>query len=152
MVGALLLVAAAVAQPSAEALKLGRQIAETGTLATVLPLVQQKETEELIAAHPELNAAGKARLRATARRVYETGRERLMQAEARAYAQRLSIGDMRTVIAFQSGAAGKRYRAAIPGVIADTMRQIGKMDFKGDVLAAYCKETGRLCAKLPSGT
>ena len=138
---------AAAAQPSAEALRLGRQLAETGTLATVLPLVQHKETEELVAAHPELSAAGKDLLRSTAQAVYRQGRDRLMQAEAESYAQTLSISDLRSAVAFQNSPSGKRYRAAIPQVIADTMRQLGRMDFKGDVLAAYCKETGKLCGK-----
>ena len=31
--------------------------------------------------------------------------------------------------------------------LRDTMQRIGTMDFKGDVRAAYCKETGKLCAK-----
>ena len=138
---------AAAAQPSAEALRLGRQLAETGTLATVLPLVQHKETEELVAAHPELSAAGKDLLRSTAQAVYRQGRDRLMQAEAESYARTLSISDLRSAVAFQNSPSGKRYRAAIPQVIADTMRQLGRMDFKGDVLAAYCKETGKLCGK-----
>ena len=138
---------AAAAQPSAEALRLGRQLAETGTLATVLPLVQHKETEELVAAHPELSAAGKDLLRSTAQAVYRQGRDRLMQAEAESYARTLSISDLRSAVAFQNSPSGKRYRAAIPQVIADTMRQLGRMDFKGDVLAAYCRETGKLCGK-----
>jgi len=147
MVGVLLLLAVAAGQPSPEALKLGRQLAETGTLATILPMVEQNETRELVAAHPELTSAEKERLRATANTVYEQGRERLMKAEAQAYATRLSIADLRAVVAFQSSPQGKRYRAAIPGVITDTMQQIGKMNFKGDVLAAYCKDTGKLCGK-----
>ena len=137
----------AVAQPSAEALKLGRQLAESGTLATVLPMLQQKETEELVAAHPELSATEQAQLRTTAKRTYEAGRERLMQAEAQAYAQRLRITDLRAAVAFQLSGAGRRYRQAMPSVIGDTMKLIGSMDFKGDVIAAYCKETGKLCAK-----
>lgn len=138
---------AVAAQPSTEALRLGRQLAETGTLATVLPLVQHKETEELVAAHPELSAAGKDLLRSTAQAVYRQGRDRLMQAEAESYARTLSISDLRSAVAFQNSPSGKRYRAAIPQVIADTMRQLGRMDFKGDVLAAYCRETGKLCGK-----
>src|SRR4029079_15007202 len=86
---------AAAAQPSAEALRLGRQLAETGSLAAVLPLVQEKETEELVAAHPELSAAGKDLLRATAQAVYRQGRDRLMQAEAESYARTLPISDLR---------------------------------------------------------
>jgi hypothetical protein len=147
MVGALLFLAAAAAQPSAAALALGRQVAEMGTLATILPLEQQKETEELIAAHPELSPNEKARLRATAKGVFESGRERLMQAEGHAYAQRLSVEDLRSVIAFERSQPGKRYRASMPQVIMDTMRVMGTMDFKGDVLRAYCKETGKLCGK-----
>ncbi|MEO8455315.1 MAG: DUF2059 domain-containing protein [Sphingomicrobium sp.] len=147
MVGPLLLLAAAAAQPPAQALKLGRQIAESGVLGIVLPIAQHKETEELVAAHPELTAVERARLRETAKRVFEDGRERLMQAEGRAYAEHLSLSDLRAVTAFQQSEAGKRYRAAMPGVIIETMKVMGTMDFKADVLAAYCKETGKLCAK-----
>jgi hypothetical protein len=110
-------------------------------------MVQNKETEELVAAHPELSAAGKDLLRSTAEAVYREGRERLMQTEAQAYAKRLSLVDLRAVVTFQNSPGGKRYRAAMPGVMADTMQQIGKMDFKGDVQAAYCKQTGKLCGK-----
>ena len=143
----ILVVAAAAAQPAPEALQLGRRIAETGTLAAILPMIQQKETEELVAAHPELDAADKARLRGTAKRVFDVGRERLIQAEAQAYARHMNVRDLRALVAFQSSPAGKRYRAAVPRVIADTAKLIGKADFKGDVLVAYCKETGKLCSK-----
>ena len=145
MVIALLLAAAA--HPSPEALRLGRQLAETGTLATLLPMIQQKETEDLVADHPELSAAEKDRLRAVAKSVFERGRDRLMDAEAHAYAKRLSIRDLRAAVSFQSSPAGRRTRAAMPGVIGDTMKSVGKMDFKGDVRAAYCTETGKLCGK-----
>ena len=144
MVIALLIAAAA---PSAEALALGRQIAEAGTLASFVELVQSKETGELVEAHPELSDSDKSKLRATAHSVYLAGRERLMQATARAYAERLSIADMRDVVAFQKSRAGQTYRGAIPAVIAATVESVGEMDFKGDVLVAYCKETGKLCAK-----
>ena len=137
----------AAAAPSAEALTLGRQLAESGTLATVLPMMQMKETEELIAAHPELSADEKAALRVTSQRVFEIGRDKIMRVEAEAYAKRMSLADLRATVAFQKSPAGKRYRAAIPNVVEDVMPVIGKMDFKGDVSAAFCKETGKLCAK-----
>jgi len=142
MVIALLLAAAA---PSAEALALGRQIAEAGTMASFIELLQAKETDELVEAHPELADADKVKLRATAKIVYQSGRERLMQATARAYAERLSVADMRDVVAFQKSRAGQTYRGAIPAVIAATVESVGEMDFKGDVTKAYCKETGKLC-------
>jgi len=139
------LLAAAAAPPSTEALKLGREIAESGTMASFIELVQAKETDELVEAHPELGDSDKAKLRTTARAVYETGRERLMQATARAYADKLSISDLRSIAAFWKSAAGQSYRASIPAVIAATVQSVGDMDFKGDVIAAYCKETGKLC-------
>jgi hypothetical protein len=143
----LLFLAAAAAQPSPEALRLGRQLAETGTLATLLPIIQHKETEELVAAHPELSGTEKDALRATADRVYKAGRERLMQSEAQGFAERLTIADLRAIATFQGSAAAKRYRAVTPEVIATMMQSIGKMDFKGDVSAAYCRQTGKLCAR-----
>lgn len=143
MVIPLLLAAAA---PSAEALALGREIAESGTMASLIELLQAKETDELVESHPELSDADKARLRVTARTVYERGRERLMQATARAYAERLSLADMRKVVAFQKSRAGRAYNGAIPAVISATVESVGDMDFKGDVIAAYCKETRKLCA------
>ena len=142
-----LLMAAAAAQPSPESLRLGRQMAESGTLATLLPLIQQKETEELVAEQKDLTDADRTKLREAAKQVYDKGRERLMAAEAEAYARRLSVEDLRAAVAFQTSGAGQRARAAMPAIIGDTMKQIGTMDFKGDVRAAYCRETGKLCAK-----
>jgi hypothetical protein len=143
----LLFLAATAAQPSPEALRLGRELAESGTLATVLPLMAKKETEELVAAHPELSAVEAATLRATANRVFTAGRERLMDSEARALADRLTLADLRAIAAFQRSSAAQHYRAATPEVIATMMESIGTMDFKGDVLKSYCRQTGKLCAR-----
>jgi hypothetical protein len=143
----LLFLAATAAQPSPEALRLGRELAESGTLATVLPLMAKKETEELVAAHPELSAVEAATLRATANRVFTAGRERLMDSEARALAERLTLADLRAIAAFQRSSAAQHYRAATPEVIATMMESIGTMDFKGDVLKSYCRQTGKLCAR-----
>ena len=139
-----LAVALASAAPTPEAQQLGRQLAEAGTLAALLPLIQAKETEELVA-QSELTDAEKVALRTTARRVFEDGRERLMAATGKAYAERLSVEDLRTLVAFERSDSAKRYRDAMPDAIAATMRSIGQMDFKKDVRAAFCKETGKLC-------
>jgi hypothetical protein len=135
----------AAAAPTPEALQLGREVAEAGTLASFLELVQAKETDELVEAHPELSEADRTKLRAAAHRVYLSGRERLMAATGRVYAERLSVEDLRAIVAYQKSRAGQDYRAAIPAVIAGTVESIGQIDFKGDVAAAYRKETGKLC-------
>jgi hypothetical protein len=54
---------------------------------------------------------------------------------------------MHGIVAFQKSRAGQAYRGAIPAVIAATVQSVGDMDFKGDVLAAYCRQTGKLCSK-----
>ena len=136
--------ALAAAAPTVEAEQLGRQLAESGTLAAMLPLIQAKETEELLG-QSELTDAEKAALRVTAKRVFEGGRERLMAATGKAYAERLSVKDLRRLVAFERSDAAKRYRGAMPGAISAAMQAVGQMDFKKDVRAAFCKESGKLC-------
>jgi hypothetical protein len=106
MVAAFLLLAAA--SPSPEALALSRQIAEASDLVSLLPMIQAEETKELIEEHSELSEAEKTALRATSKRVYETGRERLVQAIAQAYADRLTVEELKSIAAFESSPAAKR--------------------------------------------
>ena len=147
MVGALFLLAAAAAQPSPEAMRLGQQIARSGTLAALLPLIKKQQVEELIGAHPELGPADQAKLRSTGERVFASGRKRVLDGEGRAYAANLSIADLRVVAAYYRTGAARRMQAALPKVIATTMQSMQGLDFKADVIAAYCKDTGKLCAK-----
>jgi len=139
-------VLAAPAAPGAEAERLGRELAGQGTLAALLPLMAAKETEELVAAHPDLSDADKAALRDSARATFAAGESRLMAATGHAYAERLTVAEMRRLVAFNRTAAARRYRAAMPQAIAATMQAIGPMDFKADALAAFCRRTGKLCA------
>jgi hypothetical protein len=145
MVAAFLLLAAA--SPSPEALAVSRQIAETSDLVSLLPMIQAEETKELIEEHSELNEAEKSALRATSKRVFETGRERLIGAIAQAYADRMTVEELKSIVAFESSPAARRYRAVTPAAIQAAIQSIGEPDFKGDVLKAFCKETGKLCPK-----
>lgn len=131
--------------PTPEALALGKRLAETGTLAALLPVIMIKETEELVAEHPEWSDADKADLRATAAEQGKSGIDRLMTATGRAYAEKLSIEDLRVLVAFNEGAAGRRWRDATPGVIVAAMTEIGQLDFKGDTRKAFCAKTGKGC-------
>ena len=142
MIVALMLAAAT---PSPEAIALGRQIAEAGTLGAVLPLMQVQEADQLVAAHPDLSVEEQAALRAIAKQVYEVGYARIMDAEGRAWANELGIDELRAVAAFQQSAAGKTYKAALPKVIGVSVKSLGELHYKEDVLAAFCKRTGKLC-------
>jgi hypothetical protein len=135
----------AAAEPSQEALALGKEMAETGMLATLLPILEADSTEKLVADFPELSDAEKQKLREVAHRTYLEGRGRLLQADGRAYAEQLSVDDLRALVAFSHTEAAKHYRDAMPKIAASTMAAAGSMDFKKDVAAAYCKETGKLC-------
>jgi hypothetical protein len=135
----------AAAEPSPEALALGREAAQAGMLATLLPILEAETTEKLVAEFPELSDADRQKLRDTAHRTYVEGRARLLEADGRAYAEQLSVEDLRTIVAFFRTDAAKHYRDAMPRIAASTMATVGPMDFKKDVIAAYCKETGKLC-------
>jgi len=135
----------AVAEPSPEALALGKEMAQTGMLATLLPILETETTEKLVAEYPELGDADRQKLRETAHRTYLEGRDRLLDADGRAYAEQLSVEDLRALVEFSRTDAAKHYRAAMPRIAASTMAKAGQMDFKKDVIAAYCKETGKLC-------
>ena len=145
MILALLLLQAAPV-PSAEALSLGRRLAETGTLATLLPMIAAKSTDELVAQHPELSAEERAELRRVATATFETGKAKLFAAEGRAYAERLSPEDLRVLAARSGDAVSARHRAALLPVIMTTMGAMEGMDLKRDTLATFCVKTGKGCA------
>lgn len=146
MIGALILAAAAAAaQPSPEALDLARQVAAHGTLAAIAPLQTQSEIAEMIAAHPELSEAERARLRAIGEERSKALVASALEAEAAALASELSLDDLRALAAFSASAAAEHQRAALPKVIGATLGSLGKVDYAGGVRAAFCSETGKLC-------
>ena len=131
--------------PTPEALALGRRLAETGTLASLLPIMIAKDTEELLAEHAEWSDADKAALRATAAEQAKVGIERLMSATGRAYAEKLSVKDLRVLVKFNERPVATRWREATPGAIVAAMTEVGALDFKGDTRKAFCAKTGKGC-------
>ena len=133
------------AVPSPEAEALGLRLARMGTLAALLPMMEAKETDEMIAEQKGLSADEQATLRATAHAIATAGAERLFTAEGRAYAAQLSTEDLRALVKHAESGAAARMRAAMPKVIAQTMRSAGAIDFKKETLAAFCQNTGKAC-------
>ena len=132
----------AAAAPAPDAVALGERLARSGTLATLLPLMAGKETEEMIAANPSLSAAEQARLRQVAATTRDAMAARLFAAEGRRYAELLSPADLATLVAQAESPAAARLRAAQPQVIAAAMTALQGVDFKKDTLAAYCRAAG----------
>ena len=126
-------------------LELARQLARSGTLARLLPLVGNKETEELVAANADLSPADQRHLRQVAGQTFEQGLSRLMDAEAHIYATRLSRGDMLTLIERNRDPVSARYQAVLPAAIGAAMGAMEGSDFKRDVLTNYCAQTHKKC-------
>ncbi len=143
MISVMLLLA--MASPSSEANSLARQVAEGGALAAILPVLEARDTLQILAEHPQLSPGEKQALLASAHRTFLRGRDRLMEATARGYAKRLSIQDMRALVKFQRSKAARNHAAATPAVIAESMKAMGPMNFKADAVAVYCRESGNLC-------
>jgi hypothetical protein len=140
-------VAAQTTVPTPEAEALGKRIAAQGTLAVLLPLLAAKDTEALIAEHPELDDAGKAKLRSVASDTARAASDRLVTATGHQYALRLSLDDLKALAAFAESPAAQRRRAAEPAVIAATAAALDGYDFKKEAWSAYCATPGVTCAK-----
>ena len=141
---ALVLATATPAVP-AEADAWGLRLARTGTLATLLPMMVAKDTEELVAGQTGLNDADRAALRIVAAKKAEQGISRVMAVEGHAYASFLSLDDLKALVRFNESAVSRHFRAAQPKVIGATMQGLAGVDFKKDVLTEFCKQTGKAC-------
>lgn len=139
------------AAPTAETVALGERLARAGTLAALLPLMAEKETGEMIAAHPELSAADQAALRRTAATTLATASAKLFAAEGRRYAELLSPAELAELVAAAERPAARRLRTVQPQVIAATMAAMDGFDFKRDTMAAFCAQArqsnGKTCPK-----
>ncbi|HEY0312551.1 MAG TPA: hypothetical protein VGC56_08655 [Allosphingosinicella sp.] len=141
----LTLILATMLAPSAEAETLGRRLAATGALETLLPMIAAKETEEVIGQHPELTEADRKSLRATTDEVVRTMVGRLSIVMGHEYAVALSMDDLRALVEFADSPEARRYRAAIPGVTMRGLGKLGNVDFKGELAKAFCAKSGKLC-------
>jgi hypothetical protein len=137
--------AQAAAPPPAEAELLGRRLAAKSGIATIAPLMIEKDVTELAGEAPDLSPTERARLLAIGRAEGKAGIDRLVAALGHAYAQRLSVADLRVLVAQSESPAATRWRGAEPAAIMATMRALGEIDLKKNVAAAFCRETGKLC-------
>jgi hypothetical protein len=131
--------------PSAAALELARRLAAHGALAMVAPMMAEKDLADLASEDPTLTTEQKARLLAIGHTEARTALDRLTRTLGVRYAAKLSIADLRTLVAQTESPAAARLRAIQPGVVAETMTTIGTLDLKKQTAAAFCKESGKLC-------
>jgi len=134
------------AAPSAEQVSLGVELARLGSVASMLPAVELEQTDQLLDEHPELATPERLALRRIAHRVAVQGMERLIETEGRAYAEALSVDELRSAIAFARSPVGRRMHAAEPAVARKTLLALRGYNYKREVMAALCRETGKGCA------
>lgn len=139
---ALALLAAA---PTAEQQQLGRELAQLGSVAAMLPAIELEQTDQLLDDHRELRTRERLALRRIAHRVAVEGMERLIAAEGRGYAERLSVEDLRAAVAFARSPAGRRMHAAEPAVARTTLLAMRGYNYKREVMSALCADTGEGC-------
>lgn len=134
---------AAAATP--EEIDLGTRLARSGNIASIIPVIELRQTEELIKTMPHLTRAERDQFRETAHLVAEKGTDFLFRAEGRAYAERLSLADLKALIAFEESELAKRKRAAEPAVTAATMQAMRGFNFKQEVMKAFCAKAKKAC-------
>lgn len=138
---------APVAPAGAEAEALGRRLAASGTLASILPMMIEKDLSELAAEDKTLTAAERETLLAVGREEGKAGADQLMTVMGSGYAKRLSVADLRVLVAQSEDSATQRLRAATPDVIAGAMGALGQIDLKKNVAAKFCAQTGKMCER-----
>ena len=135
----------------AERAALAREVAAHSPLAVIGPLQTAAEVEQIIADATDLSFAEKDRLREIGRERAAALGEKALTAEAQALADTLSIDDLRAIAAFNRSSAAEHHRNALPYVAGTTMQALGTIDYKGEVRAAFCAESGKLCEPAEAG-
>jgi hypothetical protein len=133
--------------PTAEAERLGVRLARNTGIATIAPVLIEKDLTELSAEDPTLTPAERDTLFAIGREGGKTGLEQVVQAIGRAYARRLSVADLRLLVAHAETPAAQRWRRAEPAVIADAAAALGSIDLKARTAARFCEVAKKLCRR-----
>ena len=131
---------------TAEALEWGQKLAARGDFHAVIGAMGQAQTEELVRDTPGLSAAERDRLRQVAQRRLSAMRSRLTRVVGEIYARRFSLEDLKAIVAFFESPAGRAYTGAFPRTLPEIATALQGIDFKREVLADFCRETGKGCS------
>lgn len=132
---------------TSEAEQLGVRLARMTGIATVAPALIEKDLAELSTEDPTLSAAERDTLLAIGRERGKAGLEQVVRAIGRAYARRLSVTDLRVLVANAETPAAGRWRRVEPLVIADAAAALGSIDLKARTAARFCEVTRKLCRR-----
>jgi hypothetical protein len=140
---------AALAQPP-EQLALGRRMAAAGDFNAIVGAMGAAEVERLARETPDLTEAERARLREIGRATLAAGRARLLDTVGAIYARHFSAVQLGRIVAFLESPAGRVYAGALPRMLPEIAQAMQGHDLAAEIRAAFCRETGKLCAA-PAG-
>lgn len=146
MIG-LLLALAAGAPASSEAQRLGEQLASQGSFGSIIGAMGAQQTEELIKEIQNPTTKEQQQMRRIAMARLAAVR---MQADAKVgaiYARHYTIEELRAIMRFYGSPAGQALRRETIATLPEIATALQGIDFKADVRAAFCKDTGKLCTK-----
>jgi hypothetical protein len=135
---------AALAQPPEQA-ALGRRMAAAGDFNAIVGAMGAAEVEQLARDTPGLTEAERDRLRAVGRATLEAGRARLLDRVGAIYARQFTAAELAAIVGFLESPAGRVYTGAFPRLLPEIAAAMGGFDLGGEIRAAFCRETGKLC-------
>lgn len=133
------------AEPSMAAVDLGVRLARAGTLSSIGPMLAEKDIADVIKDHPEWSESDVSIFRTASRRVATADIDRLVRALGLAYARRLSIEDLTALVRAVEGPRAARRRAIEAPALVEALQSVGAIDFKHDIVAAFCAQMGKGC-------
>ena len=128
-----------------EAESLGRRLTAMSGIATIAPKLIEKDLLDLSQEDKTLSATERTRLLMIGHIEGRRSLDRLIATLGHAYASRLSVADLRRLVADNEAPAAARRRMIESAAIMETMAGLGQLDLKKTVASAFCRETGKLC-------
>jgi hypothetical protein len=148
--GAALAQPAAAPAPSAAQVALGRRLAAAGDFNAIVGAMGAAEVERLARETPDLSDAERSRLREIGRATLAAGRARLLDAVGVIYARHFTAAQLGRIAGFLESPAGRAYTGALPRMLPEIGQAMQGRDLAAEIRAAFCRETGKLCAAAPA--
>lgn len=147
MIGIFIAATLAATAPSHEAQRLGEQLAAQGSFGSILGAMGTQQTEELVKDIPDATPVEQERMRRLATARLAELRARTDAKVGAIYARHYKLSELRAIMRFYASPAGLALRRETIATLPEIAAALQGIDFKADVRAAFCKETGKLCAK-----
>lgn len=148
MIALALTLAAAGTTPSTEAVTLGRELARSGEITTLITTFSSDQlVDQLVGMYVDLPSANRGKLCSIALDEARRQRETFYDKIGMIYARELSVKDLRYLVATSLSPASRRFRELAGKMFMEVESKIEFQEWMLIVTNRFCKETGELCAK-----